>query len=78
MTDANKEASEAIKTAVDIAALPLARREKHYAAYRKTVIKSMMKDGFPPDKGEQYAHKVEQWIRAMVKIIETRGDAGDG
>ena len=83
MTGKSKKGSDAMRAAVqrramEIVQLPPEKREARYALYRRAFAESVMEGGVPRENAEQYATQVDEWIRTMVKVIETGGGASGG
>jgi hypothetical protein len=78
MSDKNKAAQEAIegalqRRAIEVVAAPIGQREKLYATYRRNYRHSVTENGGSEAKADEFAAKMDEWIRALVQIIETSG-----
>lgn len=75
-----KDSSEALlgyvnRRAMEIVALPPERRAAHFVEMRKANIANAVQTGLTEAKAIELADKIDEWVRALVKIIETSGGA---
>lgn len=75
MNDAARELLGSVeRRAMEIVQLPPEEREARYSEYKRVYAETAREAGMPAD----IAEKMDEWVRAMVRIIEAGGGSAGG
>lgn len=83
MTDKTKPAHDAImgalhRRATEITALPVSEREARYKIYHDAYYQEGVSVGRSPEAAKDFADRMDEWIKALVGLIENSGGGAGG
>jgi hypothetical protein len=66
------------RRAMELIELPTEKREERYAYYRRVYYEGAKADGASEVQARELSESMDEWVRALVAIIETGGGAEGG